>query len=72
MLLVNVLLLTGTAEAEVEQSAVVRMFRASNPDWNGVLLRPRQSADLVLDVIDKAAPEESGGFVSQYGNKRWL
>ena len=48
------------------------MFKASDPDWDGVPLLPRQSADLVLGVIDRATPEESGGFISQYGNKRWL
>jgi len=51
---------------------MINMFKASDPDWDGVPLLPRQSADLVLGVIDRATPEESGGFISQYGNKRWL
>jgi hypothetical protein len=51
---------------------MIGMFKASNPDWNGVPLLPRQSAELVLGVIDRATPKDSGGFVSQYGDKRWL
>lgn len=51
---------------------MINMFKAGDPGWNGVPLLPRQSADLVLDVIDRATPKESGGFVSQYGDKHWL
>lgn len=51
---------------------MIGMFKASDPDWNGVLLLPKQSAELVLGVIDRATPKDSGGFVSQYGDKRWL
>ena len=53
-------------------SSVVDMCKVSDPDWSGVPLLPRESAGLVLDVIDRATPEESGGFISQYGDKRWL
>jgi hypothetical protein len=51
---------------------MIERLRAGYPDWNGVRLLPRESAELVLGVIDRATPEDSGGFVSQYGDKRWL
>jgi len=63
---------TRTVEEEARRDAMFRIFKAGDPDWNGVPLLPRQSADLVLDVIDRATPEESGRFVSQYGDRRWL
>ena len=66
------LLLIANAEEDAAWVVMIKMLKASNPDWSGVPLIPRQSADLVLDVIDRATPEESGGFVSQYGDKRWL
>ena len=64
--------LIGTAAEEVRRGAMIGLFKASYPDWSGVPLLPRQSADLVLGVIDRATPNESGGFVSQYGDKSWL
>jgi len=63
---------TLTPEEAAGWDALIKIFKASDPDWNGVPLFPRQSADLVLGVIDRATPEESGAFVSQYGDKRWL
>ena len=62
----------GAVEEEVRRDAMIRMFKTGDPDWSGVPLLPRQSADLVLGVIDRATPEESGRFVSQYGDRRWL
>ena len=66
------LLLIGTVEEEAKWDAMIGMFKVGDPDWSGVPLRPSQSVDLVLGVIDRATPEESGSFVSQYGDKRWL
>jgi len=63
---------THTAAEDAGWNAMIDKFKGSDPDWNGVPLLPRQSADLVLGVIDRATPEESGAFVSQYGDKRWL
>jgi len=70
--LVNTRTAPRTAEEDAALDAMINAFKAVDPEWNGVALLPRQSADLVLDVIDRATPKESGGFVSQYGNKRWL
>jgi hypothetical protein len=62
----------GTAEKEVRRDPMLEAFRAGDPHWDGIILLPRESADLVLGVIDRATPEESGRFVSHHGDKRWL
>jgi NAD(P)-dependent dehydrogenase (short-subunit alcohol dehydrogenase family) len=72
MRLANVLLLIGTVEEEASRDAMIRTLKASDPDWCGVPLLPSQAVDLVLGVIDRATPEDSGRFVSQYGDRRWL
>lgn len=62
-------------DSRVNKSArddLIRKLKTGYPDWNGVLLLSSESAELVLSVIDKATPEDSGRFVSQYGDKRWL
>lgn len=51
---------------------MIQKLKAGYPHWNGVPLPPNESAKLVLDVIGKATPEDSGKFVSQYGDNRWL
>ena len=70
--LTSLLLSIVTVEEQTEWDAIVGILKAGDPDWSGVPLLPRESADLVLGVIDRATPEESGRFVSQYGDKRWL
>ena len=72
MWLVDVLFSVGTPAEEAGWGAMIDLLRATYPDWNGIPLRPRQSVDLMLGVIDKATPKESGGCVSQYGDKRWI
>ena len=72
MWLVNALLLVGTAEEAAGWGAMIDLLKATYPDWSGVPLRPRQSVDLMLSVIDRATPKESGGSVSQYGDKHWI
>lgn len=72
-MLTNVVLsVVNTAVHGPERETLINMFKLSNPDWNGVPLLPKESAELVLGVIDRATPKDSGGFVSQYGNKSWL
>jgi len=52
---------------EAARGSLINSFKAGYPD-----LLPRQSADLMLDVIDRVTLKDSGRFISQYGNKRWL
>ena len=72
MRLVKASFVVGTAEEETRRNAMIGTFKVGDPHWSGIPLLPRESAELVLDVIDRATPEESGRFVSQYGDKRWL
>lgn len=54
-------------------SEIVELFKkAARPDWEAQLLTPEKSVELVLGVIEKATPADSGKFVSQFGNQVWL
>lgn len=46
--------------------------KATRAEWEGKPSTPEESVELVLDVIDKATPADSGKFVSQFGNQVWL
>ncbi|KAI0739471.1 NAD(P)-binding protein [Daedaleopsis nitida] len=50
----------------------VAMFRRYSPDWDGAPLTPETSVKLMRGVIDKIGPKDSGAFVSQHGDQRWL
>ena len=41
------------------------------PDFDGPLT-PEESVKLQLEVIDQVTVADSGAFLSQYGNKRWV
>jgi len=63
---------TYTAEELEGFKAMVGMFKAYAPDFEGPI-SPQQSVDMVLKVTEEASVENSGGqFVSHYGNKQWL
>ena len=51
---------------------MVKLFQKYSPDWDGVPLTPEASVKLTLDVIAKADRKDTGAFISQYGNQRWL
>ena len=42
------------------------------PEWNGKPLEPEESVRLQLQVLEKATIQDSGSFVSHYGNKQWV
>ncbi|KAI0695678.1 short-chain dehydrogenases/reductase [Cerioporus squamosus] len=52
--------------------AMVKQFQKYAPDWDGAPLTPETSVKLMRDVIAKAGPKDTGAFISQYGNQRWL
>ena len=53
--------------------AIVQVLKkAARPDWEGHPSTPEKSVGLVLGVIDRATPADSGKFVSQFGNQVWL
>ena len=46
--------------------------KAARPDWEAEPSTPEKSVELVLGVIDRATPADSGKFMSQFGNQVWL
>ena len=46
--------------------------RAARPDWEAESSTPEKAIELVLDVIERATPADSGKFMSQLGNQVWL
>ena len=52
---------------------VTELFKkATRTDWEAKPSTPEKSVELVLGVIDRAIPADSGKFLSQFGNKVWL
>ena len=64
--------ITATAEELEGFAKMVALFKTQAPDWDGLPLTPETSVKLMREVIAKAGPQESGAFVSQYGNQKWL
>ncbi|KAI0740434.1 NAD(P)-binding protein [Earliella scabrosa] len=52
--------------------AMVAQFKKYAPEWDGIPLTPETSVKLMRDVIEEAGPKDSGTFLSQYGNQKWL
>ena len=46
--------------------------RAARPDWGAEPSTPEKAIELVLDIIERATPADSGKFMSQFGNQVWL
>ena len=63
---------TATPEELEGFKAMVAQFKKYAPEWDGIPLTPEASVKLTLDVIAKADPKDTGAFISQYGNQRWL
>jgi len=54
-------------------NAVAELFKkAARPDWEAQPSTPEESVELVLGVINRVTPADSGKFVSQFGNQVWL
>ena len=52
--------------------SMVTLFRKYAPEWDGTPLSAVQSVEMMLAVVEKAGPADSGSFLSQYGTKQWL
>ena len=63
---------TATPEELEGFKAMVAQFKKYAPEWDGIPLTPETSVKLMRDVIEKAGPKDSGTFLSQYGNQKWL
>ncbi|EPQ60223.1 NAD P-binding protein [Gloeophyllum trabeum ATCC 11539] len=51
--------------------ALIATFQKDYPHWNGPIT-PEESVKLMLKVINGFTIEQTGAFVSHYGNKQWL
>ena len=52
---------------------MVNIFKkVARPDWEAEPSTPEKAIELVLDVIERATPADSGKFMSQFGNQVWL
>jgi hypothetical protein len=50
---------------------MIKKFQKTAPHWKGVLT-PAESVEYQLKVIDGLGIEDSGKFLSHWGNKNWL
>ncbi|KAH9932716.1 uncharacterized protein BXZ73DRAFT_46834 [Epithele typhae] len=51
---------------------VAATFKRVAPDFDENPRTPADAVSMVLDVLNRSGPEQSGSFVSQYGNKEWI
>lgn len=51
---------------------MVKGFQKVAPDWDGIPISPDQSVKMMLDVINKVTVEDSGEFLSHFGNKTFM
>ncbi|KAH9932726.1 short-chain dehydrogenases/reductase [Epithele typhae] len=47
-------------------------FKKVAPGFDGNPRTPAVAVSMVLDVLNRSGPEQSGSFLSQYGNKEWV
>ena len=48
-------------------------FKKHQPSWSGVPMMPDESIRMMLEVINKVGPADSGAYLSHYGEKStWL
>ncbi|KAJ7745806.1 hypothetical protein DFH07DRAFT_904922 [Mycena maculata] len=64
-------LVQGSPEDEAVFQKTAGRIKVFLPDFKGPIT-PKQSVDMMLEVIHRWTVEETGQFVSHYGNKQWL
>ena len=42
------------------------------PDWDGLPITAEKSVEMMMEVISKVGPEDSGALLSHLGTDRWL
>ncbi|CDO75921.1 hypothetical protein BN946_scf184873.g10 [Trametes cinnabarina] len=47
-------------------------FKKLAPHWDGNPLSPETSVRLMLDVIERSSVQNTGAFLSHWGNQQWL
>lgn len=72
MALIVLISLTATPEEMKEYQEMLAFFRIITPSFEGPIT-PEKSVSMVIEVIDKWVVEDTGAFVSHYGNNhQWL
>lgn len=51
---------------------IMEAMKTAAPGFSGVAFTPAESVELQLKVIHEVGPENSGAFLSHFGNKQWL
>jgi NAD(P)-dependent dehydrogenase (short-subunit alcohol dehydrogenase family) len=62
---------TATEEELAKYKTMFESFQKSYPHWKGPLT-PLESVELQMKVIESLTIEDSGKFLSHWGNKTWL
>ena len=42
------------------------------PDWDGMPLTAAKSVEMMLAVVNKVGPSDTGKLLSHYGTDRWF
>ncbi|KAJ7859350.1 hypothetical protein B0H14DRAFT_2747049 [Mycena olivaceomarginata] len=61
----------GSPEDEAVFQKTAERIKLFLPDFKGPITQ-KQSVDMMMEVIHRWTVEETGQFVSHYGNKQWL
>jgi hypothetical protein len=61
----------GSPEDEAVFQKTAERIKLFLPDFKGPITQ-NQSVDMMMEVIHRWTVEETGQFVSHYGNKQWL
>ena len=56
-------------EALEVYTALFGKFKTGFPDWEVGMLTPEQSVQMMLDVIAKVQPKDTGKFLSRLGTE---
>jgi hypothetical protein len=64
-------MLIATEEELKEFMVMFKAMQASNPGWTGPLT-PAESVKHQKKVIENITIDQSGQFLSHWGNKQWL
>lgn len=51
---------------------MVAKLQKHSPHWDGVPLTPEASVKMMREVMKNVSVEDSGAFISQFGNQQWL
>lgn len=71
LILIALVLPSATPEDLKTYQEMLAYFRVQAPNFEGPIT-PEKSVSMMFDVINRWTVEDTGAFVSHYGNKQWL